>query len=245
MSNEFQSPTWLQEQLKLTNSAGSKVYQSLDQVYLDQNNKLIRTDNAFEALVKKCPRINSSKLLAVDYAFYMLGSEHVQCPEDGLDELIAWLVQSAPNNHKPVVLAYLEGHDKTKDVAGARQLLQERSHSEFRKNLPETGRLVEDLLSPEPIRMHVFRISDSAAGEDISKFLGAVRKKLGLGSQFELLADFKDLNIKKEMEREWWQTFQQGPCNHRIGNLRKKCDCTKFKPQDKVSLEQPRDTHAF
>ena len=243
MSNEFPSPTWLQD--KLANSAESKVYQSLDQVYLDQTRNLIRIDNTFEALVKKCPNINSSKLLAVDYAFYMLGSEHVQYPEGRLQELVGWLVQSAPNNHKPVVLAYLEGHDKTKDVAGAMELLQERSYSEFRKNLPETGRLVEDLLSPEPIRMHVFRISDSAAGEDINKFLGAVRKKLGLGSQFELLADFKDLNIKKEMEREWWQTFQQGPCNHLVGSLRKKCDCTKFKPQDKVSSEQRRDTHAF
>ena len=79
--------------------------------------------------------------------------------------------------------------------------------------------------------MQVLRVGEIPAGQDILKFLKAARKLLDLSSKFELLGDFKDLIIKKEMDRNWFESLQVGrKCEHRIGKLRTRCTCTEYLP---------------
>ena len=231
MRDEFPSePTWLMNvAMQGTKQETTKVYQSLDRVYLDLERKLIRADeDTFEKLITACPGVNVSKLLAVDYVAHML----VHVADEKIQGAVDWLF-STPQawNMRSAVDSYFKYYNVASE--GVHNLIDV-----WKKGEPtETSQIIDDLIGPT-IRMQVFRISDSSAGVDINKFIGTARKELGLVDKFELLADFKDLEIKKGMSREWWETFQHGKCQHLIGTTKKECKCQKYGAPDKVALER-------
>jgi hypothetical protein len=233
MRDEFPSePTWL-------NQATSKVYQSLDRVYLDMDRQLIRSDeDSFEKLVAKCQDINVSKLLAVDYVVHML----LHVSDDKLQSAAEWLCQTPTAwGIRLVVERYFEYHAASADSQSVLKLVEKWKAGTTPNT--QTKKIVDDLIGPT-VRMQVFRISDGTAGLDINKFIGAARKEFGLLDKFELLADFKDLEIKKEMTRDWWENFQHGKCQHLIGANKVPCKCLKYGSPDKVRLAWLHSNHA-
>jgi hypothetical protein len=186
--------TWLEDSLNQGDEAFK--YQSLATVYLAPSNGLIRDDQTrggFEWLFEKSkeiqPKVDVSKVLAVDYVFCMLAQ-----PGVSNDERLQWLVTKTPQYIKTTVLVYLQAHGVPTTVDGAallvKQLAEEAALSKETKAIvsKEGG-----LLDLNIVRMQVFRVRDVTAGDHVVKFLEAARARFGLQSSFELLGDFKDL----------------------------------------------------
>eukprot|EP00966_Prymnesium_polylepis_P329199 7384943-Prymnesium_polylepis.1 len=240
----------LVERLKACSDPAGLTYQSLDSVYLNPNEKLVRPDPTFEGLMrrKELQDVKAGKVLAVDYAFRMLR----YC--DDWEQHVKWLAEDTPvtYGYREVVKQYLVAHGKAPTAEGAKELITrwqqaqaESTRTSFDGSL-ETDEIVSQLLSPDKIRMQVLRVSDTAVGEKILSFLSSVRRRLGLEAQFELLGDFKDLNIKKEMDQQWFESLQRThrgwpiACQHRVGASRKPCDkgpdgrpCEEYQPSGK------------
>ena len=248
--------TWLRDGLNQGDEALK--YQSLGTVYLDPSNNLIRGDDGFERLFEKSkefdPKVDVSKLLAVEYVFCMLAQPGVSSPER-----LEWLVMKTPQYIKRSVHVFLQAHGQSLDVNGADLLVKRLSeNAALSKETKEIVSKKGGLLDPNIVRMQVLRVSDATAGKEIVKFLEAARVQLGLQPSFELLGDFKDLvnalaalvspnrdglhysalmgapytwqNIKKEMDRTWFESFQNRPCEHRTGKARTPCDCQVYTP---------------
>ena len=186
--------TWLQDSLNQGDEAFK--YQSLATVYLAPSNGLIRddqTEGGFEWLFEKSkeidPKVDVSKLLAVDYAFCMLAQ-----PGVSNDECLEWLVTKTPKYINTTVLVFLQAHDVLPTVVGAASLVKRLTEeAALSKETKAVVSIERGLLDPNIVRMQVFRVSDATAGQDVVKFLEAVRARFGLQSSFELLGDFKDL----------------------------------------------------
>ena len=227
------------KQLAALSAPGSLMYQSLDSVYLNPDYNLVRSDPGFEELMRheRLQQFPAGKVLAVDYAFRLMS--HCEW-----ERHVDWLAERTPVTymHREVVKSYLaaQGVDPTAD--GARELMR-RWIEHQQQQLGETNCIVTDLLSQDAVRMQVLRVDDTSVGQSVLSFLGAVRRQFGLESRFELLGDFKDLNIKKEMDKKWFESLQRTSmglpkaCQHRVGANRKPCEkgpggkpCEEYQP---------------
>ena len=228
------------EQFAAANDPAGSTYQSLDSVYLNPSKNLVRSDPEFEKLMQHeaLQGLSAGKVLAVDYAFRMI----THC--DDWEQHVEWLAENTPvsYDHREVVKRYLVANDVHRSADGARELIR-RWKQQLGGSINETSELIDQLLSPDKVRMQVMRVSDVTVGEKILSFLGAVRKKFGLEAHFELLGDFKDLKIKKEMDKAWFESLQRTrmgepkSCQHFMGANRRPCDkgtagrpCEEYQP---------------